>query len=104
MRREEAILAATIAINDINQRANLGIVRGAPTGHKGFYDFVVKRTCYQDAQPSTQQHIQQTAEIIVILHHHIEQRQIERYPCKTVGKRAHHTVEEQRIAAVNGQQ
>jgi hypothetical protein len=104
MGREETVLAATIAVDNVDKGANLRIVGWAPTGHKGFHDTIIDSSCQKIAYRYPTQQEKQSAEVIVILNYQIEHRQVKRYPRKTIGKRAHNTVEIQRIAAVDSQQ
>jgi hypothetical protein len=104
MGRKETVLATTIAIDNIDKGTNLRIVRWAPTSHKWFHDTIINSSCQKIAYRYPTQQEKQATEVIVILHYQIEHRQVKRYPRKTIGKRAHNTVEIQRIAAVDSQQ
>ena len=74
---EEAILAAAIAIDSIHEHSDLEVVSGTPARNKRFDYHIVNSSCEQDAQSRTGKYADYAAEVVVVLHHHIEQRDIQ---------------------------
>ena len=87
---EETVLAATIAIDDINEGANDWIMGGTPTAYEGFDDEVVNRTGKEDAESCTAHDQTNALQAVMILHHQIEQAEIERQPGDGGGKHMNH--------------
>ena len=98
---EETVVATTIAIDHIDKTAYLWVMRGSPTGHKGFDNLVIDGACQQYTEACRTEYQQHVANITVGTNHHIEQRQIEWYPRLGIGQRHYHPIEEGGVAAVH---
>ena len=101
---EETVVATTIAVDDVDEHAYLGVVSGSPTRHEGFHDHVVDGACQQHAETCGCHDHQDVAHGVVALQHHVEQGDIEGYPRAGVGEGHHQIVEKERVAAVEQEQ
>ena len=102
--REETVVAPTIAIDDIYQQTYLRIVRRSPSCHCGLDDQIVHRTSQQHTEACPSKHTEHLAEILVVADDDIEQAEIKRQPGECRREHVSHTVEIERVAAVDSKQ
>ena len=70
---EESILATTISVNRVNQHSDLEIVCRSQSRHKRFDELVINRSGKEYAQSCTSEDTDDASEVVVVLHHNIEQ-------------------------------
>jgi len=89
---EETILTASIAIYDINEGADDGIVGWTPAGHSGLHDKVVNSTGKEDTESCTAHYDGNALHRVVVSYHQVEQAEIERYPSGCRSEYMNHSV------------
>ena len=87
---EETVFAATIAFDDIDESADDGIMRRTPAGYGGLDDEVIDSAGKEDAESGTAHDQANALQAVMILHHQIEQAEIERQPGDGGGKHMNH--------------
>ena len=70
---KEAVVSPTIAVHNVDQHADLGVMGGTPASHTGLDKDVVDGTGKQDTQAGTAHYQRNLLYGVIVLHHHIEQ-------------------------------
>ena len=76
MSRKETVLAATVAIDHIDQDAYLRVVGGPPAGYERLDEGVVDGAGKEHAGCRAGHHKQYLTHVLVVLEHKVEQRHI----------------------------
>jgi hypothetical protein len=104
MSREEPETAATVVINNIDNRTYLRVMRGTPTTDQWFDYRIVDSAGKYNAKSSGANNQQNFHDRVVISEHKVEQRHIEWHPRQSRRQRVHQRIEIKRLTTVNGQE